>query len=287
MGWGTETLMGGGRKDGGDWEVEKRMWNFRFLFLGLVLGMASAGNGAEVVAHRGASGEAPENTMAAFRLAWERGADAVEGDFWMTADGEVVCIHDGNTKKVAGVELDVRKSTLAELQALDVGSWKGAKWSGERVPVLADVLASVPDGKKILIEIKDSERIVEKVWEAVKGSSLARDQVRVISFSEKVVASSKKTMPKVKAFWLVDRKKVEKMGVARVVERAKALEADGLDVQAGEVPDGQLMAAAREAGLEFHVWTVNEPERAKAFAEAGVDSVTTDWPGKVRETFDR
>lgn len=220
--------------------------------------------------------------MAAFRLAWERGADAVEGDFWMSADGEVVCIHDGDTKKVSGRNLDVRKSTLAELQALDVGMWKAEKWAGEKVPVLADVLGVVPAGKKILIEIKDSKRIVGKVAEVVEGAGLASEQVRVISFDEAVVETSKQMMPEVKAYWLVNRKKVQKMGVAGVVERAKALGADGLDVQAGETPDRRLIAAVRAAGLEFHVWTVNEPERARAFSEAGADSVTTDWPGKVK-----
>jgi len=274
-----------GGRGGGGRRVEVRMRCVGCFVFGLLSVMGSGGWSAEIVAHRGASGEAPENTMAAFELAWERGADAVEGDFWMSADGEVVCIHDADTKKVGGLKLDVRKSTLAELRALDVGRWKGLEWTGERVPVLADVLRIVPEGKKILIEIKDSERVVAKVAEEVGRSGLASEQVRVIAFGEAVVAAAKKAMPEVKAYWLVGREKVEKMGVNGVVSRAKALGADGLDVQAGKVPDPALIAAVRAAGLEFHVWTVNEPERAKAFAEAGTDSVTTDWPGKVRDAL--
>src|SRR5689334_354029 len=107
-----------------------------------------------VVAHRGASHEAPENTLAAFRLAWEQGADAIEGDFYLTRDREIVCIHDDNTKRTSGEDLSVAASTLAQLRRLDVGRWKDPKWKGERIPTLTEVLATIPAGKRIFIEIK-------------------------------------------------------------------------------------------------------------------------------------
>ncbi len=113
-----------------------------------------------VVAHRGASHDAPENTLPAFRLAWEQGADAIEGDFFLTKDGHIVCTHDRMTGRLnpGKVKLQVADSTLAELQALDVGSWKGETWRGERMPTLAEVFATVPAGKRILIEVKCGPR---------------------------------------------------------------------------------------------------------------------------------
>lgn len=84
-----------------------------------------------IVAHRGASYDAPENTLAAFRLAFEKDADGIEGDFYLTSDNRIVCIHDSDTERVAGKKLIVAKSTLAELKQLDVGSWKDKKWHAE------------------------------------------------------------------------------------------------------------------------------------------------------------
>ena len=111
-----------------------------FATMSLVFVMALAGNAAEeirpqVVAHRGASHDAPENTLAAFELAWQQGADAIEGDFFLTKDGKIVCTHDKVTGRLNAEKrkLHVAKSTLAELQALDVGSWKGKTWKGERL----------------------------------------------------------------------------------------------------------------------------------------------------------
>ena len=78
----------------------------------------------KIVAHRGASLDAPENTLAAFRLAWSQGADAIEGDFRLTKDGRIACLHDDTTQRTAGLDLTVADSTLAELRELDVGSWK-------------------------------------------------------------------------------------------------------------------------------------------------------------------
>ncbi|TWU26080.1 glycerophosphodiester phosphodiesterase family protein [Bythopirellula polymerisocia] len=89
-----------------------------------------------LVAHRGASADAPENTLSSFQLAWEEGADAIEGDFYLTSDNQIVCIHDDTTERVSGVDLDVASATLEELRKLDVGSWKERKYINERIPTL-------------------------------------------------------------------------------------------------------------------------------------------------------
>ncbi len=88
----------------------------------------------ELIAHRGASHEAPENTVAAFRRAFDEGADGIEGDFRLTADGELVCLHDATTRRTAGVDLAVATATLATLRTLDVGAWRGEEWAGNGSP---------------------------------------------------------------------------------------------------------------------------------------------------------
>ena len=129
-----------------------------------LLCMASA-FGQEIVAHRGASADAPENTLAAFKLAWEQGADAIEGDFYLSADHEIVCIHDKDTERTAPGQAvrKVSESTLDQLKQLDVGKWKGERFQGERIPTIEEVFAVIPKGKKILIEIKCGPEIKSRL----------------------------------------------------------------------------------------------------------------------------
>jgi glycerophosphoryl diester phosphodiesterase len=155
-----------------------------------------------IVAHRGASFDAPENTLPAFELAWEMGADAVEGDFLLSKDGHIVCVHDKKTKKVADQNLEVVQSTLAELQALDVGSRKDEKFRGTRIPTLPEVFATVPKGKKIFVEVKCGPEIIPALTKEIDRSGLTHDQVVLICFNAEVIRKFKKVKPKHKAYWL-------------------------------------------------------------------------------------
>ncbi len=108
----------------------------------------------EIIAHRGASYDAPENTLAAVRLGWERQAD-VEVDVYLSKDNRMVVIHDASTKRTArGVDLKVKETDAEELRKLDVGSFKDQKFAGERIPFLAEVIETVPPAQKLYIEIK-------------------------------------------------------------------------------------------------------------------------------------
>ena len=92
--------------------------------------------GVEIIAHRGASHLAPENTLASVELAWKRGADAVEIDIWLTKDGRIVAIHDEDTERTTGRKWVIADHTLAELRRLDAGSWKDESYAGEPIPIL-------------------------------------------------------------------------------------------------------------------------------------------------------
>ncbi len=241
-----------------------------------------------LVGHRGAAYDAPENTLASFRLAWEHQADAIEGDFRLTKDGEIVCIHDETTKRTAGVELSVPNSTLAELQKVDVGRWKDPKFAGERIPTLAEVLATVPAEKKIFIEVKCGPEIVPRLSQVLKVSKLQPEQTVVISFDKQVIAAVLEKIPQIKAQWLAGFKqdketKEYRPSVDEVFDTLAALRPTGLDVQANrDVVDAAFVRRLREHKLEFHVWTVNSPDDARYFRSLGVDSITTDRPGFLR-----
>lgn len=242
----------------------------------------------EIVAHRGASWDAPENTLASMRLAWEQQADAIEMDCFLSRDGQIVVIHDADTRRTAGVGSKVADLTFEQLRRLDVGRWKDPRFAGERIPTLAEVLQTVPAGKRAFIEIKCGPEILPELGRVLKASGLKPEQTVIISFSEEVIAAAKKQYPERPAYWIAVLAPRNGKGQVRKVEEviatAKRIGAEGVDLSA----DARLLTAEyartiREAGLFLSVWTVNDVELARAMIRVGVQSITTDRPGWLRE----
>ena len=266
----------------------------RFIVLPILLCLVSfcaeVANAQFIVAHRGASHDAPENTLAAFRLAWEQHADAIEGDFYLSKDGQIVCIHDRTTKRTAPgrPELTVAQSTLSELRTLDVGSWKDKRFASERIPTLLEVLDTVPDGKRIFIEIKCGPEIVPVLKQHLQTSKLKSEQIVIICFNEEVVSQSRQTMPQYKANWLTSYKQATPVSAWKptlddVLRTLKRSGATGLGTNGNlKVIDQAFVDSIQAAGLEFHVWTVNEAKSAGTFKSLGVQSITTDRPAFIR-----
>jgi len=260
----------------------------KLVICGLILMATTSADAQRIVAHRGASFDAPENTLAAFNLAWEQGADAIEGDFFLTSDQQIVCIHDEKTKRTSGEERDVAKTTFDELRKLDVGRWKDPRFTGERIPTLSEVLATVPSPKKIYIEIKCGPEIVPFLPPVLKKSGLKPDQTIVISFNKQVIAETRRQIPEIEAYWLVGFRqnketKVYEPSVDTIFQTAADIQTQGIDVQAHrELVNADFVKRLRDRKLGFHVWTVNEPVDALHFQKLGVDSITTDRPAFLR-----
>ena len=233
-----------------------------------------------IVAHRGASYDAPENTLPAFELAWKQGADAIEADFLLTKDGQVVCIHDRSTKRFSDQNLVVANSTLKQLKALDVGSWKNEKYVGTRIPTISEVFATVPEGKKIFVEVKCGVEIIPSLVKEIEESTLGCEQIILICFKAEVVKSFKENLPYHKAFWLSGFKKDKKgawnPSIESVLATIKSCTADGLDSQ-HSIPN-EFSKAVLDAGYEWHAWTINDVPTAKRLAKRGIYSITTDRP---------
>ncbi|MBA4186638.1 MAG: glycerophosphodiester phosphodiesterase [Planctomycetaceae bacterium] len=237
----------------------------------------------KIIGHRGASYDAPENTLASIRLAWEQHADAVEFDVWQSRDGEIVLLHDATTKRTGGVDRLVTDQTLEELRRLDVGSWKSAAFAGERIATLAEVLATVPTGKRALIEVKCGPEAVPELVRVLAASGLAPEQTVVISFHATVIAAVKRTRPDVPAYWVVNLVG-EKRTAEELIAIAGQIKADGLDLSATpEVLDRAFGSKVLAAGLLLCVWTVDTVELAHAMIAAGVECLTTNRPGWLRE----
>ena len=249
--------------------------------------------GQFIVAHRGASHEAPENTLAAFELAWKQDADAIEGDFYLTSDGEIVCIHDKTTGRVAPdqPELTVETSTLEQLRQIDVGSWKDAKFAGERIPTLQEVLAVVQQGKRIFVEIKCGPEIVPVLRKQLTASGLRDEQIVIIAFNKAVVQACRQSMPQYKCNWLTGYKQKDEQAAwtpsrSEIITSLRQTNATGLGTQDNqEVIDRSFVDSVRDAGCEFHVWTVNDLDAARRLAALKVDSITTDRPAVIRQAL--
>ena len=252
----------------------------------VVLPKIIAGHAEEplIVAHRGASRDAPENTIPAFQLAWEQGADAIEADFHLSKDGEIVCFHDADTERVAGTQLVVRQSTLAELKQLDVGATHGVAFNGTRIPTIAEVFATIPQGKKIFIEVKCGAEIIPTLLNEIDQSGLTQEQIVVISFNKQVIQQLKIKAPQYKASWLCSFKKQETgeitPSLATVLKTLKQIQADGLSSNTA-VP-ASVIEAVSQQGYEWHVWTINDLNTARRMQALGVLSITTDVPGSMR-----
>jgi glycerophosphoryl diester phosphodiesterase len=240
-----------------------------------------------IVAHRGASADAPENTVASARLGWERAADAVEVDVHLTRDGKIAVIHDDTTKRTTSVDLRVRDHDLADLRALDAGSWKGAAWKGERIPTLEEILATVPPGKRLLVEVKSEREIIPELKRVLRVSTPPGARVTIIGFDLDTIVAAKKDLG-LETYWLSgwkrdDETKEVLTKLDDLVRRAVRAGVDGLGLAHDGPIDGDAVRAIHDAGLRLNVWTVNDAEVARKLLRFGVDSITTDRPGGLRE----
>ena len=266
-----------------------------------VLAGASA-QAVQIVAHRGASYDAPENTMAATNLAWKQGADAVETDIYLSKDGRIVVSHDKSGKRTAGRDVNFVEITQAEARTLDAGSWKSPKFAGEKIPLLEDQIASIPAGKRLLVEIKVGPEIVPELARVLKKMGATEKNITVISFNYDSLKEVRKQLPRLPTLWLVghpdlnskkaqtkkwDEKKTPSAKkpptVDEMIQKAKDAKFTGLDLQHTWPLTDSDLKKIKGAGLELHVWTVNDAEIARRWINFGVASITTDRPGWLRE----
>ena len=240
-----------------------------------------------IVAHRGASHDAPENTLASLRAAWTQGADLVEIDVRQTRDGEVVLLHDETFERTTGCAGKPEGMDLAAIRGLEAGAWKGPQFAGEKVPTLAEALAAVRADKGILIEIKEGLEIVPALCREVAAGPLAPERVHFICTDEATLCAAKTTLPRAKALLLAGGawENITRTDAAlgALIAQAVAAGFDGLDLGDDWPLDAAQVGRVHAAGLECHVWTVNDGARARQLAAAGIDGITTDRPGWLRQ----
>jgi glycerophosphoryl diester phosphodiesterase len=236
----------------------------------LVVSVSMAKN-PEFVAHRGESHDAPENTVAAYKLAWERGDDAAETDIHLTKDGKLIVSHDPDTGRLSAdkTKLVIKDHTADELRKLDMGSFKDPAFADQKLPLLDELLAIIPPGKRFFIEVKIGPEAIPELARILDRAKKAPEQTVIISFNYESCIEAKKQLPKLKTYWLVSQKQDKqtmqwKPTAAEIIEKAKNAGVDGVDVQATEPVNAEFVKAVHDAGLEFHVWTVDDRRKPSA-----------------------
>jgi glycerophosphoryl diester phosphodiesterase len=241
----------------------------------------------EIIAHRGASHDAPENTLASFKLGWQQQADADELDIHLSKDKQIVVLHDADTKRTTGTPGPVSGQTLDELRRLDAGAWKGPQWKGESLPTLGEALRTIPDGRRMFVEIKCGPEVVPLLEPVFQASGKRAEQLVLIGFNYATMVKARQKFPQFPCFWLASYEADKKSGklpeIGDLIRKAKAAGFDGLNLDYKFPIDRGFVAKVKQAGLRLYVWTVDDPAVAKRLAEAGVDGITTNRPAWLRE----
>lgn len=238
-----------------------------------------------VLGHRGASLEAPENTLTAFRLALAQGADGVELDVRRCASGEVVVFHDEDARRIAGSPLRISRASLAELEALDVGAHRGERFRGERIPRLEEALEALPTAV-VNVELKGARLGDPRLARAVAGilrGGRAAGRVVVSSFDWALLASFRLAAPEVATGLLFEARSARRRLVRPV---AALLRPQALHPELALVTEARARAWSA-AGRPMVVWTVDEAAELERMCALGAAAVITNVPERARQAVRR
>lgn len=248
-----------------------------------------------IIAHRGVSAHAPENTLAALRQATDAGADGVEFDVRLAKDGVPVVIHDATLKRTAGLNAKVSELTSAELPKIDVGSWFNTRhpkrarseYAAERVPSLSAALGSLADFDGLVyIELKCGHRfapLVEAVCEMLRDSPIL-SRIIIKSFRLAAVRAARDMLPGVETAALFEP---SILNILRrrsyIIEMARDAGATQLSLHRSLVTP-RLAGLARQAGMPVTVWTVDNPKWVNRCERLGVTALITNDPARMLAT---
>ncbi|HWR99964.1 MAG TPA: glycerophosphodiester phosphodiesterase family protein [Prolixibacteraceae bacterium] len=231
------------------------------------------------IGHRGASWYAPENSLAAIRLAFELGADGAECDIRLTGDNQIVLWHDDNTKRLTDQNLEIAKTPYAELKQLKIkrSATNSAFFGEERMPLLKDVLQALPEDQLLVIEIKCGveifphlQKVVQDYW---KSGSVA-----FISFGYETIAMAKSLYPDVPCYFLTSKKEELTKRIPEIIKD----KLDGVDLRS-KIVGRELVDALRKDKIDVWCWTVDDVEEALRMQESGVTVITTNRPTWLKE----
>lgn len=254
-------------------------------------------NVMKIIAHRGASHEAPENTLLAMREAFRQGADGVELDVQLSRDNKIMVIHDDNLLRTAGYPYKVHDLRASELKKFDVGTWKGPQFNSEKIPFLEEVVSILPEDKFIFIELKaKQDEIVASMSSFLSQiEDKIHQQIILISFQHEQLNRLKEKFPKVKSFYLTSFIGEEKSPhrvrsikeLEELVKKAKKHKIDGLDLEWSEFISPQMITYLKDLGFELAVWSYSNEDTMTTYLDCKrlkIDFFTTNFPKRAKSS---
>lgn len=236
------------------------------------------------ISHRGESLDAPENSLAAFKLSLERKTDGMECDVRLSADGQVVVCHDANTLRTGSAFLTVEKTSYADLQKIHISGALEDIYPDEKIPLLSETFQYLGKDREYYIELKGTDlALVPKVKAVVEASGIDCNQIVFISFYEDMIRDIKRAMPQCRALWLNSLiRDYGRVTPQELVAKLQELGVDGIDANANPETDAELVKAVHDAGMIYAVWTIDNPYQADHFIQLGVDAVTSNRAARLK-----
>lgn len=272
-----------------------------FIMAGLAVMLVNGAHAAELslttlIAHRGESVDAPENTLPAYQTAVDRGF-GFECDIYLSKDGKLFTFHDGDLKRTtAGAHTEKCtaaswQETVSKVNVGGWGKWKGSKFDPTRPALLEEVLALARPGRKVYVEVKGGDAAVSWVptikATVAKEAKATPETILFICFSAKTCAELKRLMPEYKVFWLSSgtegpKEKRRPIPASKLIACLKDCHADGIDIRFDPTAhDAAYVKEIKDAGFEFHVWTVDDLRKAEQAFAVGADTLTTNCAKKL------
>ena len=255
---------------------------FRNLLLTLLITTTTSASSLlplKIIAHRGASAYAPENTLAAFKLALEMGVDGVELDIHASADSKLMVIHDSHTGRTGNKHLSISETHSQELRNIDVGHWKGDAWKGETIPFLEEVLELVPKNKHLFIECKLKDPTIflnalNQLWENYEERLSSST---FISFHAPILLALKQEKPHLTTLLLIEEPQILAT-YTHLVSSEEHLPFSGVGIDEALPIDENWAQSVKSHTQILSVWTVNNPQTALNYHAWGFHYLTTDKP---------
>lgn len=238
----------------------------------------------KVFAHRGASADWPENTLMAFRQGWHAGAAGAELDVRLTADGEAIVCHDATALRTTGQDLVIARETAVALRSTDATSWKGPLFPREPLPLLGEVLAELPTGRELLIEIKCGAEVIP----ALQALHLPAAVAGFLCFDADVLAAVRRVLPRHRCLLNIAAPRgMGRHNTAALVGQCHARGFAGVSLGWHRGLDRSLVETLHAAGLQVAVWTVDHESVARTARSFGVDVLMTNKPYELLRDLSR
>ncbi|MEM7232813.1 MAG: glycerophosphodiester phosphodiesterase family protein [Planctomycetota bacterium] len=237
-----------------------------------------------VIAHRGFSHRAPENTLAAYRLAIETGALLAECDVRLSRDRVPMVIHDTTLDRTTNSSGKVSDFTADQLTRLDAGSWKSPQYRGEKLPTLAELLKLVDGRLRLVIEIKDTG-MEREVVQVIREAKVAPESLMIFSFDYQTVKEIIKLEPLLPTTWLVGNLPLDESGWRTTLRDALRARVSAIGLPKDRVFP-EFVHLARQCGFPVFVWTVNDPVDMRFLVNAGVSGIISDRPDLALDTVE-